>query len=86
MSYLHICETSTATVPNTIATAASIGADTNGRAVQVLPPVCLSLGAFSTSLVFILDTGTVVGFREVICVTERRLGMTKMPGECVSWT
>ncbi|XP_065783775.1 aldehyde oxidase 2 isoform X2 [Muntiacus reevesi] len=34
MSYLHICETSTATVPNTIATAASIGADTNGRAVQ----------------------------------------------------
>ncbi|XP_047400596.1 aldehyde oxidase 2 isoform X3 [Sciurus carolinensis] len=34
MSYLHICETSTATVPNTIATAASIGADVNGRAVQ----------------------------------------------------
>ncbi|XP_040827889.1 aldehyde oxidase 2 [Ochotona curzoniae] len=34
MSYLHICETSTATVPNTIATAASVGADVNGRAVQ----------------------------------------------------
>ncbi|XP_053452765.1 aldehyde oxidase 2 [Nycticebus coucang] len=34
MSYLHICETSTAAVPNTIATAASIGADVNGRAVQ----------------------------------------------------
>uniref|UniRef100_A0A4X1VBT7 aldehyde oxidase n=1 Tax=Sus scrofa TaxID=9823 RepID=A0A4X1VBT7_PIG len=34
MSYLHICETSTATVPNTIATAASIGSDVNGRAVQ----------------------------------------------------
>ncbi|KAM4836127.1 aldehyde oxidase 2 [Thomomys bottae] len=34
MSYMHICETSTATVPNTIATAASIGADVNGRAVQ----------------------------------------------------
>ncbi|XP_054113738.1 aldehyde oxidase 2 isoform X5 [Callithrix jacchus] len=34
MSYIHICETSTATVPNTIATAASIGADVNGRAVQ----------------------------------------------------
>ncbi|KAM5280162.1 aldehyde oxidase 2-like [Ctenodactylus gundi] len=34
MSYLHVCETSTATVPNTIATAASIGADVNGRAVQ----------------------------------------------------
>lgn len=35
MSYMHICETSTATVPNTIATAASVGADVNGRAVQV---------------------------------------------------
>ncbi|MEJ1271923.1 xanthine dehydrogenase [Cricetulus griseus] len=35
MSHMHICETSTATVPNTIATAASIGADVNGRAVQV---------------------------------------------------
>uniref|UniRef100_A0A452R618 Aldehyde oxidase n=1 Tax=Ursus americanus TaxID=9643 RepID=A0A452R618_URSAM len=34
MSSLHICETSTATVPNTIATAASIGSDVNGRAVQ----------------------------------------------------
>ncbi|XP_023366041.1 aldehyde oxidase 2 isoform X1 [Otolemur garnettii] len=34
MSYMHICETSTAAVPNTIATAASIGADVNGRAVQ----------------------------------------------------
>nr|XP_012594522.1 aldehyde oxidase 2 isoform X3 [Microcebus murinus] len=34
MSYMHICETSTATVPNTIATAASVGADVNGRAVQ----------------------------------------------------
>ncbi|NP_001289859.1 aldehyde oxidase 2 [Saimiri boliviensis] len=34
MSYIHICETGTATVPNTIATAASIGADVNGRAVQ----------------------------------------------------
>nr|XP_045004300.1 aldehyde oxidase 2 [Jaculus jaculus] len=34
MSYMHICETSTVTVPNTIATAASIGADVNGRAVQ----------------------------------------------------
>ncbi|XP_019582321.2 aldehyde oxidase 2 [Rhinolophus sinicus] len=34
MSYMHICETSTATVPNTIATAASIGSDVNGRAVQ----------------------------------------------------
>uniref|UniRef100_A0A9L0K6A3 Aldehyde oxidase/xanthine dehydrogenase a/b hammerhead domain-containing protein n=1 Tax=Equus asinus TaxID=9793 RepID=A0A9L0K6A3_EQUAS len=41
-SHMHICETSTATVPNTIATAASIGSDVNGRAVQVLPPVCLS--------------------------------------------
>uniref|UniRef100_A0A9L0KAN0 Aldehyde oxidase/xanthine dehydrogenase a/b hammerhead domain-containing protein n=1 Tax=Equus asinus TaxID=9793 RepID=A0A9L0KAN0_EQUAS len=40
-SHMHICETSTATVPNTIATAASIGSDVNGRAVQVLPPVCL---------------------------------------------
>ncbi|XP_039700296.1 aldehyde oxidase 2 isoform X1 [Pteropus medius] len=34
MSYVHICETSTAMVPNTIATAASIGSDVNGRAVQ----------------------------------------------------
>ncbi|XP_023568150.1 aldehyde oxidase 2-like isoform X1 [Octodon degus] len=34
MSRLHIQETSTATVPNTVATAASIGADVNGRAVQ----------------------------------------------------
>ncbi|XP_040331733.1 aldehyde oxidase 2 [Herpailurus yagouaroundi] len=34
MSYMHICETSTATVPNTIATAASIGSDINGKAVQ----------------------------------------------------
>ncbi|XP_057602270.1 aldehyde oxidase 2 isoform X2 [Hippopotamus amphibius kiboko] len=34
MSYMHISETSTATVPNTIATAASIGSDVNGRAVQ----------------------------------------------------
>ncbi|XP_057614609.1 aldehyde oxidase 2 isoform X1 [Chionomys nivalis] len=34
MSYMYICETSTATVPNTIATAASVGADVNGRAVQ----------------------------------------------------
>lgn len=53
MSYMHICETSTAMEPNTIATAASIGSDVNGRGVQVLPPVCLSLGAFSTSLVFL---------------------------------
>ncbi|XP_068924923.1 aldehyde oxidase 2-like [Petaurus breviceps papuanus] len=34
MSYMHFCETNTATVPNTIATAASIGADVNGKAVQ----------------------------------------------------
>ncbi|XP_035879007.1 aldehyde oxidase 2 [Phyllostomus discolor] len=34
MSYIHISETSTATVPNTITTAASIGSDVNGRAVQ----------------------------------------------------
>ncbi|KAL1770882.1 aldehyde oxidase 2 [Sigmodon hispidus] len=34
MSHMHICETSTAMVPNTIATAASIGSDVNGRAVQ----------------------------------------------------
>ncbi|XP_063114788.1 aldehyde oxidase 2 isoform X1 [Cavia porcellus] len=31
---LHIQETSTATVPNTVTTAASVGADVNGRAVQ----------------------------------------------------
>ncbi|XP_077926154.1 aldehyde oxidase 2-like [Halichoerus grypus] len=34
MSSLRICETSTATVPNTIATAASIGSDVNDRAAQ----------------------------------------------------
>ncbi|KAM6178134.1 aldehyde oxidase 2 [Rhynchocyon petersi] len=34
MSHMHICETSTATVPNTVATAASIGSDVNGKAVQ----------------------------------------------------
>ncbi|XP_053520992.1 aldehyde oxidase 2-like [Artibeus jamaicensis] len=34
MSYIHISETSTATVPNTIATAGSIGSEVNGRAVQ----------------------------------------------------
>ncbi|XP_013367307.1 PREDICTED: aldehyde oxidase 2 isoform X1 [Chinchilla lanigera] len=34
MSRLHTQETSTATVPNTVATAASIGADANGKAVQ----------------------------------------------------
>ncbi|XP_075385060.1 aldehyde oxidase 2-like [Tenrec ecaudatus] len=34
MSSMHVCETSTATVPNTIATAASVGSDVNGKAVQ----------------------------------------------------
>ncbi|XP_017506713.3 aldehyde oxidase 2 [Manis javanica] len=34
MAYIHICETSTATVPNTVATGGSIGSDVNGRAVQ----------------------------------------------------
>uniref|UniRef100_A0A8C7ANJ9 FAD-binding PCMH-type domain-containing protein n=1 Tax=Neovison vison TaxID=452646 RepID=A0A8C7ANJ9_NEOVI len=34
MSSVHICETSTAMVPNTLATAASVGSDVNGRAVQ----------------------------------------------------
>ncbi|XP_006862099.1 PREDICTED: aldehyde oxidase-like [Chrysochloris asiatica] len=34
MSHMHVCETSTATVPNTVATAASIGSDVNGKAVQ----------------------------------------------------
>ncbi|KAM9663656.1 LOW QUALITY PROTEIN: aldehyde oxidase 2-like [Trichechus inunguis] len=34
MSYMHVCETSTETVPNTIATAASVGSDVNGKAVQ----------------------------------------------------
>ncbi|XP_021573473.1 aldehyde oxidase 2 [Carlito syrichta] len=34
MSSIHINETSTAMVPNTVATAASVGADVNGRAVQ----------------------------------------------------
>ncbi|CAH2306009.1 aldehyde oxidase-like isoform X1 [Pelobates cultripes] len=34
ISYIHICETSTATVPNTLATAATIGTDVNGLAVK----------------------------------------------------
>uniref|UniRef100_G3WE87 aldehyde oxidase n=1 Tax=Sarcophilus harrisii TaxID=9305 RepID=G3WE87_SARHA len=34
MSYMHFCETNTAIVPNTIATAASIGSEVNGKAVQ----------------------------------------------------
>ncbi|CAO2615964.1 Aldehyde oxidase 2 [Lemmus lemmus] len=34
MSYMYICETNTAAVPNTIATAASVGGDVNGKAVQ----------------------------------------------------
>ncbi|XP_073502610.1 aldehyde oxidase-like isoform X1 [Phyllobates terribilis] len=34
MSYIHICETNTGSVPNTIATAATIGADVNGMAVK----------------------------------------------------
>ncbi|EPY77221.1 aldehyde oxidase 3-like protein [Camelus ferus] len=41
MSYMHICETSTATVPNTIATAASVGSDVNGRAVQIACQILL---------------------------------------------
>ncbi|XP_071977269.1 aldehyde oxidase-like isoform X1 [Engystomops pustulosus] len=34
MSYIHICETSTSSVPNTIATAATVGTDVNGMAVK----------------------------------------------------
>ncbi|KAM9305618.1 aldehyde oxidase 1-like [Gastrophryne carolinensis] len=34
ISYIHICETNTAAVPNTIATAASVGTDVNGMAVK----------------------------------------------------
>lgn len=35
ISYIHICETSTTSVPNTIATAATVGTDVNGMAVKV---------------------------------------------------
>lgn len=34
-SYIHLSETSTVTVPNASFTAASMGADINGKAVQV---------------------------------------------------
>ncbi|XP_051009811.1 aldehyde oxidase 3 [Acomys russatus] len=34
MSYIHLDEMNTMTVPNTVATAGSVGADVNGRAVQ----------------------------------------------------
>uniref|UniRef100_A0A8C3S4B4 FAD-binding PCMH-type domain-containing protein n=1 Tax=Chelydra serpentina TaxID=8475 RepID=A0A8C3S4B4_CHESE len=34
LSYVHLCETSTITVPNAIVTAGSIGSDVNGKAVQ----------------------------------------------------
>lgn len=36
MSYIHLDEMNTVTVPNTIATGGSTGADVNGRAVQVM--------------------------------------------------
>lgn len=49
LSYLHICETSTATVPNTIATAASVGADVNGRAVQVTARISVPGDLYHTS-------------------------------------
>lgn len=35
ISYIHLLETSTVTAPNTFFTAMSIGADVNGKAVQV---------------------------------------------------
>lgn len=35
LSYIHLCETSTTTVPNALVTAGSIGSETNGKAVQV---------------------------------------------------
>uniref|UniRef100_A0A8C5QBI9 xanthine dehydrogenase n=1 Tax=Leptobrachium leishanense TaxID=445787 RepID=A0A8C5QBI9_9ANUR len=35
ISYIHICETSTAAVPNTIASAATVGTDVNGMAVKI---------------------------------------------------
>ncbi|KYO33619.1 hypothetical protein Y1Q_0008773 [Alligator mississippiensis] len=34
LSYIHLCETSTTTVPNALVTAGSIGSETNGKAVQ----------------------------------------------------
>ncbi|CAI9621521.1 unnamed protein product [Staurois parvus] len=34
ISYIHICETSTTSVPNTISTAATVGTDVNGMAVK----------------------------------------------------
>lgn len=39
VSYIHVSETSTVTVPNASFTAGSIGTDINGKAVQV---ICLS--------------------------------------------
>ncbi|XP_014374705.1 aldehyde oxidase 3 [Alligator sinensis] len=34
LSYIHLCETSTTTVPNALVTAGSVGSETNGKAVQ----------------------------------------------------
>ncbi|XP_019378737.1 PREDICTED: aldehyde oxidase 3-like, partial [Gavialis gangeticus] len=34
LSYIHLCETSTTTVPNALITAGSVGSETNGKAVQ----------------------------------------------------
>lgn len=85
---MHICETSTATVPNTIATAASIGSDVNGRAVQVLAAaVCLSFLGYLYHISGFLSwiQAQVAGFREAICVTKLRLRLTSVR-ECVSWS
>lgn len=41
-SYIHLSETSTVTVPNSSFTAASMGTDINGKAVQVTFPSVLS--------------------------------------------
>lgn len=80
MSHIHICETSTATVPNTIATAASIGADVNGRAVQVFSPIAWSFPwerASPSWGLLSLKQEQFVGFREVIHITKHKFGMTK---------
>lgn len=48
LSYIHLPETSTITVPNTVRTAGSMGTDINGRAVQVT--FLLFLGNLMTML------------------------------------
>uniref|UniRef100_A0A1B0GWM7 Aldehyde oxidase 4 n=1 Tax=Rattus norvegicus TaxID=10116 RepID=A0A1B0GWM7_RAT len=51
-SYVHLVETSTVTVPNAVFTAGSMGADINGKAVQVLLSLPINFYFFETNHLF----------------------------------